>query len=351
MKKLILLAVLAFSVTAQAQDTRARLEKLINGPDGFKAKRPSAGLSIGVIRGDSVYYFAVGSTASGPPINEQTVFEIGSLTKPFTGLLLALEIVKKHIGKNDFIDAWLPMGVRLKPGIRHQVKMTDLGSHQSGLPNFNDDQYIMDMFKKNPEQPFSSVSKAYLYEVLGKTNQLTRHGSYSYSNYAFALLGQLLANSTHQSYAALLRRSVLKPLQLKNTSLNVVPGIQTAGRYDDKDAIKPGMIINATTPAGGLHSNAADMISFLKTQINPPKNQLGRAIKLSQEIFYQDKDQGVGLGWEMQNGLIEKTGDTWGNSSMLSFDPARRIGMVVLCDHRDSQLVQDITAAFWKQLK
>ena len=351
MKKLLLLALLAYSVTAQAQDTRARLETLISGPEGFKAKHPSAGFSIGVIRGDSVYYFATGSTPSGLPINERTIFEIGSLTKPFTGLLLALEITKKHIGKNDFIDQWLPKDVRLQTSIRHKIKMTDLGSHQSGLPNFNDDQYIIDMFKKDPEQPFRNASKRYLFAVLQRTDSLKNHGSYAYSNYAFALLGQLLANSRHQSYATLLSHSVLEPIQLKNTSLNMVPGIPIAGRYDDNNAVKPGMIINAMTPAGGLHSNAMDMISFLKVQIDPPKNQFGRAIRLSQEIFYQDKDLGVGLGWEMQNGHTEKTGDTWGNSSMLSFNPASGTGVVVLCDHRDSQLVRDITTAVWEQLK
>lgn len=348
MKRIILIALLLLSISLQAQDTRAKLTKLIND---FKAKYPSNGVSIGVIRDDSIYYFSVGNTGN-IPITEHTVFEIGSLTKPFTGLLLGLEIEKKHIDKNSFIDSYLPPGVHLRPGIRRKVKMTDLGSHQSGLPNFNDDQYIMALFKKDPEQPFRSASKAYLFQVLEKTDTLVNHGTYSYNNYAVALLGQLLAIRSHQTYAALLKHAVLEPMHLKNTTLNdPAQGAPVAGRFDDKGDVKPAMIINAMTPAGGLHSNAIDMINFLRKQLFPSNDQMGKAIKMSQQTFYRDKELSVGLGWEMQNGMIEKTGDTWGNSSMLSFDPEKHVGVVVLSDHRDAQLVQDITVAIWKEIK
>jgi CubicO group peptidase (beta-lactamase class C family) len=124
-----------------------------------------------------------------------------------------------------------------------------------------------------------------------------------------------------------------------------------AGLFDGDGKPKQPIIVTAMAPAGGLHSNAVDMISYLRYQLNPPNTVLGRAARITQETFYQDKDQGVGLGWEMQNGYIEKTADTWGNFCMLGFDPKTRAGVIVLSDHRDSQLVQDLVAAIFKQLK
>src|SRR5436190_19249773 len=113
MKKIIFIALLSIGTLAHSQSTRDKLSQLVNGPEGFKSKYLSNGICIGIIQDDSTYYFSLGKTAQGTALTENTVFEIASVTKTFTGLLLGLEIEKKHIGKDDLIDRYLPKGVQL----------------------------------------------------------------------------------------------------------------------------------------------------------------------------------------------------------------------------------------------
>src|SRR5205823_12176701 len=106
------------------------------------------------------------------PIDNNTLFEIGSVTKTFTGLLLAQQMVSGKMKQNAFIDNYLPAHFTLQPKLRHQIKLTDLASHQSGLPNLSNDDYIKDLFKQNPAQPFSLVSSDYIYQLLSSTKKL-----------------------------------------------------------------------------------------------------------------------------------------------------------------------------------
>jgi len=348
MKKISSLIFLLLAMSAKAQPDKGRLSQLF---DSIKAKYPSYGLSIGVIDHNRAYYFAMGKTNAQTSINEHSIFEIGSLTKTFTGLLLAIAIEKQEISRNALIDEYMPANFHLKPGASHAVKVTDLASHQSGLPDFNDDRYIFDLFKANPEQPFLAVDSVYLYKVLGQVDSLDGHGKYRYNNFGFALLGQVLQQAAKKPYSVLLTEQILQPLHLRFTSLNAATGLPMAGLYDEDGNKKQPLNISVMKPAGGLHSNAEDMVSFLRYQLNPDSSPFAKAIALSHQPFYADASLKVGFGWEMQKGYVEKTGDTWGNSSILCFDPVAKTGIVVLCDHHNSQLVQDIASVFLNSLK
>src|ERR1041384_1380996 len=190
-KHITLFVAVLIHIGANAQ-TRADLQKSVSD---FQKSHPSYGLSIGIVKADSTYYFQMGTG-----VTQETVFEIGSLTKTFTGLLLGIAVERKKIPADASIDKYLPVNVKLRPSLKNRVKMTDLASHQSGLPNFNDDQYIMELFKNDPEQPFRSVDSKYLYHVISNTDTLHNYGTYQYNNFAYGLLGQLLSNQAGVQY-------------------------------------------------------------------------------------------------------------------------------------------------------
>lgn len=350
----LLLSLLLPSVSAWAQRPATGLDSLLYGKQGLQTRYPTLGLSIGVVRGSAVAYYHLGTAQPGPalPIDSTTLFEIGSITKTFTALLLALE-QEKALSVNAYLDEVLPTGVALQPGLRHRVKLTDLASHQSGLPNLSNDRYIQALFDQDPVQPFHSVTRAYLYQVLRETDTLRAPGTYHYNNFAFSLLGELLAQRAHRAYGDLVQQRITRPLGLRATALAYTTP-HTAGRFTRQGQAQPAIVANAVAPAGGLKSNAVDLVRYLRAQLVPPAGPLGRAIRRTQQPFYRDSTITVGLAWEIRqpggHRVYQKDGDTFGNSSLIRFDQGRQVGLVILADHQDAQLVAEIGEAVYRYL-
>lgn len=343
------------SACAWAQRPAAGLDSLLYGKDGLRGRYPNLGLSIGVVRGSAVAYSALGNTQSTPgvQIDSSTLFEVGSITKTFTALLLALEQEKGSLASEAYLEALLPTDVHLRPGLRHRVKLTDMASHQSGLPNLSDDHYIQALFNQDPIQPFHLVTRDYLYKVLGETDSLQAPGTYHYNNFAFSLLGELLAQRAGISYGDLVQQRIVEPLGLHTTGLTYQT-VDIAGRFTAKGEAKPAIIINAVAPAGGLKSNAVDLVQYIRAQMMPPAGVLGRAIKRTQRPVYRDASITMGLAWEIHqiggHRVYQKDGDTFGNSSLIRFDPKQQIGLVILADHQDAKSVAEIGEVVYQYL-
>lgn len=330
-----------------AQRPATGLDSLFYGKQGLRARYPDLGLSIGVVRGTGVSYYALGNEqpTQSAAVDSTTLFEIGSVTKTFTALLLALAQEKGELAAGADVEACLPAGVHLRPALRHRVKLTAMASHQSGLPNLSNDRYIQALFDQDPVQPFQLVTRKYLYNILQQTDTLRAPGTYHYSNFAFSLLGDLLAQRAGRSYGDLVQLSIVRPLGLQTTGLTYHTA-KIAGRFTTKGEAKPAIIANAVAPAGGLKSNAVDLVGYVRAQLAPPAGALGRAIKRTQQPFYRDSSITVGLGWEIRqldgHRVYQKDGDTFGNSSLVRFDPTRRVGLVILANHQDAKLVAEI---------
>ncbi len=355
MKKLLLLLLILVTIKAQAQTEEARLKELLFGHSLFHKsplyKHDDYGVSIGIINGRHIYFIHSGRQAgSDLPVDSATLFEVGSVTKTFTGLLLAQQMVNHRIRQNAYMDAYLPAQVKLHPDLRRRVKITDLASHQSGLPNLSNDEYINALFKQNPVQPFSLTTPAYIYQILNKTTALNGYGTYQYNNYAYALLGLILQQSAHTTYAQLLQRQLLTPLKLTHTRLSAYSSRNVAGRFDSKGQPQPVIVANAIAPAGGLRSNAMDMLKYVQYQLNPPV-MARKAVALTHQRFHSDDKHVIGLGWDIFPDYLEKSGDTFGNSSLLRFSTRKKLGVVVLSDHQDSQFVEDVANRIFKELE
>lgn len=344
---LLVLILLSLSLPSWAQKATTRLDSLLYGQHGIQARYPAVGLSIGVVRGSEVAYYAIGNTQplQGVPLDSTTLFEIGSITKTFTGLLLAYEQETGGLPTGAYLESVLPATVHLRPGLRHRVRLTALASHQSGLPNLSNDRYIQALFDQDPIQPFHLVTRAYLYKVLSETDTLHAPGTYHYNNFAFSLLGDLLAQRAGRSYGDLVQQRIIQPLGLRTTGLTYHT-THTAGRFTTKGEPKPAIVTGAVAPAGGLKSNAVDLVRYTRAQMLPPKGPLGRAITRTQQPLYRDSTISVGMAWEIRqiggHQVYQKDGDTFGNSSLVRFDRDRQVGLVILSNHQDAKLVAEV---------
>jgi len=185
----------------------------------------------------------------------ETIFEIGSVTKVFTSLLLSQMVLDKKVKLDDPIAKYLPASVHVPTRNGKQITLLDLSTHHSGLP-------------REPSHP-SDYTLEQVYDFLNHY-QLTRDpgAAYEYSNFGAGLLGQILAMRAGTDYETLLRTRITEPLQMNHTAIHPTEAMKAnlidGYHGDQKSAAIP---INVLAPAGAIRSNVDDMLIFLAAKI------------------------------------------------------------------------------------
>ncbi|MGH7504287.1 MAG: serine hydrolase domain-containing protein, partial [Longimicrobiales bacterium] len=277
---------------------------------------------------------------SGPALDESTLFEIGSITKVFTGILLAEMAERGEVRLDEPVAELLPPGTRVPSRGGRQITLVDLATQSSGLPRLPDNMRPADM-----TNPYADYTAEQLYDFLA-SYELTRDigAEYEYSNLGVGLLGYALALRADTSYEALVRERILAPLGMESTGITLDD--------DERRRLTPGhnalgqVVQNWDMPvlagAGALRSTVDDMLTFLAANLDPPESPLGRAIREAHEPrFTTDNPKlRLGLNWHIldTNGrtLIWHNGGTGGYRSMLVFDPERHTGVIVLSNSNRS---------------
>ncbi len=356
MKKIFLFLILLFLTKSYCQSLNPIVDSLFYAKkNSLKIINPNLGVSIGILYQGKTYYYNFGNKnrEENNPINENSVFEIGSNTKIFTALLLANELVKNKIKQSDYIDTYLPIN-SLNDSISNKIKITDLVSHSSGLPTLHGDKYDDENNKIDSVQPYRNIDNAYLLNILKKTNQLEKYHQYNYSNYNWGLLGIILSKLNNNSFENLIDKNILIPLNLSNTSSKTIETKNVAGRYDSDGNKTDYVILNDLNPAGILKSNSVDMLTFLKNEIYSEKSILKKSILKSQELLFTNEDLSMAFGWhifnEKGNQIYLNQGDTSGNSSLLAFDKKNKIGIAILLNQQDHNLTGGIFDYLYNQI-
>jgi CubicO group peptidase (beta-lactamase class C family) len=126
---------------------------------------------------------------------------------------------------------------------------------------------------------------------------------------------------------------------MSQTTLGKTNSNNVAGLYDEDDKPQIPIILNTIEPAGGIRSNAVDMLKYVQLQLSPKNKSLRKAILLSQTPLFQDDKHQVGFGWDIKKDYWQKDGDTFGNSCLIRFDKKKQLGIVVLSNHQDADIV------------
>jgi D-alanyl-D-alanine-carboxypeptidase/D-alanyl-D-alanine-endopeptidase len=259
------------------------------------AKVPAGGIVTAESIGGTTRFAEAGKLEPAGVVPEQRVFEIGSITKVFTGLLLADAVEEKKVRLDSTLQELLGGEVTFADPDVAAITLVQLSTHTSGLPRLPDNMGWFTVFSKDP---YKNYDRTRTLAFLAKA-ELPHPPPFpaSYSNYAVGLLGELLAGVHGKGYAELVSEKITGPLGMKNTG--IVPGeSQQARLAPPYDGSKPGhpWTFQAMAGAGGLHSTAADLAIFGQALLEPDKTPLAAAIKRMLEVHAPYDSEEIGLG-------------------------------------------------------
>lgn len=328
-----LLLASAALLTAQPDDAaiRAILASRID-----EHKR-GVGIVAGVIDSSGKRVITYGKRSAGDtrPLDGDTVFEIGSITKAFTGLLLADMALEGEVTLDDPARKYLPDGVKMPERGGHVITLRHLSTHHSGLPRLPGN-----LKPADPGNPYADYGLPQLREFLaGHTLRRDPGESYEYSNLGAGLLGYLLASRAGKSYEDLLRERIIDPLGMRDTRIALTDAMKSRlaqGHGPELEPVK-NWDLDVLAGAGALRSTANDMLRLLEAALG---GKLGEKLKLA---LADRKGAGpsmtIGLGWHVFEGerrIIWHNGGTGGYRSFAGFCPATGKGVVVLANSAHS---------------
>ncbi|KOY88112.1 hypothetical protein AD998_07950 [bacterium 336/3] len=303
----------------------------------FMQQTGTMGMSIGIIRDGKIYFYNYGETQKGNKTlpTENTIFEIGSISKTFTGSLLAMAVVEKKISLNDEINKYLPKDIPKLAFNGKPILIKHLANHTSGLPRMPEDFFQLAGFDE--KNPYKNYTNKELFEYLKKL-KLTREPEkqLEYSNLGVGLLGVILERVYKKSYEELIKEKIALPLEMKDTHLKTSENQFTrfAKGYNEATEENSNWDFQALAAAGAIRSTVSDMLLYTNAQINTYNKLLwSSAFNLAQTTTYSAKEE-IGLGWfKMKkdvNTILWHNGGTGGYRSFMAFDKNKKVGIVIL---------------------
>jgi CubicO group peptidase (beta-lactamase class C family) len=286
-------------------------------------------LVFGVVDRDQSAVVTFGTLDDGKAPDGDTVYEIGSITKTFTATLLAQDVLSGRVTLDTPISALLP-GFTIPSRQGKQITLGEIGTQHSGLPRMPSN-----FFPKDPANPYADYDLGKLKSFLA-TYQLPRDpgASYEYSNLAFGLLGDALAQSHHVLYGDLLAQRIFKPLGMSMSSTGLTDAMRArlARGHDENGKPARNWDLNALTGAGGIRSTANDMLRYLKANMGVARTPLRAAMTFAQQPRAEvGKGARIGLGWmTTDKGIVWHNGGTGGYRSFIGFTSDGRRGVVIL---------------------
>ncbi len=329
MKRLfILLLIIPFYLTAQKlpDDVEVSIKKRLE-----YGHSPS--YAIGIVDKDGAHYYNFGTkTINGSPVDEHSIYEIGSISKVFTAILLAQQVVNGKMKLDDPIKKYLPADVKIPQRSGKEITLGNLSDHTSGLPRMPSN-----FSPANSNNPYADYTVKQMFEYLSGY-ELTRDigAQYEYSNLAQGLLGNILAMQAGTSYEALLIKNIATPLGMKETKItlddnmkkNLAMGHSDGAQVENWD-------IPTLAGAGAIRSSTSNMLKFLSVNIGLTKSSLRKALDLSHQVRHDKAGaMRVGLGWHIAKGkngdVVWHNGGTGGYRTFAGFVKETGVGVVVL---------------------
>lgn len=275
-------------------------------------------------------------------VGAENVFEIGSITKVFTASILADMASRGEVRLDDPVAKYLPRSARIPSRNDRQITLLDLVTQSSGLPRLPSN-----LTPRDPANPYADYSVDQMYAFLAGY-QLPRDigATYEYSNLGMGLLGHALALKAGTSYEQLVTRRILAPLQMKETAITLTPGMRArlAPGHDGDGKVVPNWDLPTLAGAGALRSTPADLLTFLAANLDSTATPLSRTLAQThgERHATDNPNLGIGLAWHIltrpAGKIVWHNGGTGGYRSFIGFDPARRVGVVVLCNNGNESM-------------
>ena len=316
--------------------------------DRIDTYRQGVGIVVGVIDANGKRVIAYGKYDKDDQrtLDGKTEFEIGSMTKVFTSLILSDMVQHGEVALDDPVAKYLPSTVKMPERGGHAITLVDLATHTSGLPRMPSN-----FAPKDPGNPYADYSVDQMYQFLSGY-QLTRDigSQFEYSNLGVGLLGNALSHRANTDYETLVKTRICDVLGMNDTRVQLSPDMKSRLATGHDSNLKPTENWDLPTfaGAGALRSTANDMLTFLAANIGYTKSSLSRdmAEQLKVRRPAMEPQTQIALGWMITSKdghqLIWHNGGTGGYRSYMGFDPDRRLGVVVLSNVSNEIGVDDI---------
>lgn len=299
----------------------------------------NVGIALGILDASGPQYFFFGSkTVGGEAVDQHSIFEIGSISKTFTAILLAQMVLEGEVSLDDPVQDYLPDTVNMPTWEGKPITLGQLSDHTSSLPRLPDN-----MDPEVPANPYADYTVEQMYAFLNRCALTREPGSqYEYSNLAQGLLGHILALRAGKSYEELMLETLARPLDMQETRItlngkmkkDLAPG-HSFGR------VVPNWDIPTLAGAGAIRSSVHDMLLYLGANMGLKESALYPAMELTHKVRHDKAgNMRVGLAWHIAEGsdgdIVWHNGGTGGYRAFAGFCPDTGKGVVVLANSDQS---------------
>lgn len=331
------LPVQARDVTPGAEDMAAVVR---SEGQAFVDKKLTDGLSIAIVRDGQTTFYNFGTVSRDTPKapDQNTVYEIGSISKTFGSLLLAQAIDEGKIKPGDDVRLYLPGSYPNLVKDGHPLRLIDLVTTTSALPD--NLPAFANLIKGDDasRRPFQIADglATYSTEVLLKDlHGVTLSGvpgtMRAHSNVGAQLVGVAVAHIRKTSYEQALSKYIEQPLGM-HSGVALPHGAPQATGYDEHGAVMPYLTAPVIVAAGGLRYSPADMARYIGMQLDPKNSAVARTHELAWGTIGEGA---MGYNWNVDRTVdgeprMITSGGTFGFSSLVDLYPASRYGIVFL---------------------
>lgn len=314
-------------------------------PDTVKEvvrNRVDGGLSpsivIALVDADGTDHFAYGKTSleGGTTPDENTIYEIGSISKVFTAILLADMKNRGEVAFDDPISKYLAENVKAPQRDGKSITLAHLSEQTSGLPRMPNN-----FRPKDPGNPFADYTPELLYEFLSKYELKRGIGEkFEYSNVGVGLLGHLLERASGKTYEQLIVDRIANVLGMPDTRITFTDSMKqrlALGYVGEKQV--QNWDLTTLAGAGAIRSSTKDMVAFIKANLGLLDTPLRAAMDETHKTRADTDipDSRIGLGWITRTpaqgpAVTWHNGGTGGYRTFSGFATETRTGAVLLCN-------------------
>jgi CubicO group peptidase (beta-lactamase class C family) len=312
----------------------------------FGEGKPIVGGVVGIVDGDMLYAKGYGLVSLEDTVTPDidTIYEIASLTKTFTGVLLGEMFARGELALNDTLDRHVPEGIKVPRYEGKTVTLRQLSTHSSGIPRLPPD--FWQVAAPEPDNPYKFYTGEKIERFLDTYSLTVAPDSrYEYSNIGASVLGYVMERKSGKTYEQLVQERICQPLGMKNTAVVFTDSMREklAPPYDEKKLPAKNWDLPGFAAGGGLRSSMRDMIAFAQAAADvfeafpelakKPEHPLVVGFKTASSQHYKEPNSNrlMGLGWHIGgNGNLTHSGLTGGYRTYIIVHPKLHRAVVLL---------------------
>ncbi|MGD0077128.1 MAG: serine hydrolase [Sedimentisphaerales bacterium] len=335
--------ILVFSFRASAEDFTDAIHAFLQ--HRVEVEQRDVGIVVGIVddNGSSIISYGKLDNGTDGNVNGNTVFEIGSITKTFTALLLQDMVNSGEMKLNDPVAKYLPKSVKIPTYNGKEITLIQLAAHTSGLPTVS-----AIWIPKRADNSRAEYNIEKMYDFVSGY-KLTREpgAKYEYSTVGLALLGQAIALKAGANYESLVVDRICRPLKMDSTRITLTPELQTrfAAGHNSYGYTVSSSYWGALIPGAGLRSTANDLLKYVSANLGLTQSALTPLMKKTHIALIDEDTNNIksAMSWDIrclpnETKIISQGGLTDGFISFICFDMIRRRGVVALTNSQDFDL-------------